>query len=610
MRKIFILFLLNCVCLFVCANVTNINLDSGLVIDNMGSTDASCTVDDGTATATTSGGTQPLTYSWENNADAGNLVSTTNPATGLAAGMYSVTVSDATGCVAVDSVAVASPPAPIILITQATNTTCGAEVGEILLLIEDSLQPFTYNWENAMDPGVSISTDNPITGLATGLYNVTITGVNGCTTTDMISIIEEDGPEILDIPVSDSSCGEANGGAVVSVSGGTMPYTYNWENSDTPGTSVSTTEVAGNLAEGLYNVSVTDANGCTSFGIATIGGTQALTFELSSTNPTCFGANDGTAGVLATGGTFYYTYQWSNGSTNEVALNLSGGIHTVTVTDTDGCSGTTQVELSEPGEIFFSTTSTNSTCSGLDNGTITVLDVSGGDGAPYLYSTDGVNYSPDSIFTDLAEGIYDVYVQDVNGCVTLENSTVESTTVLTLDYGEDVEIDFGESVDLFPTANFSLDTALYTWTWAQDTTLIFNTFPYNPTAQPNSTTTYTVTVTDANGCSVSDAITIEVNVERDVFIPNIFSPNFDGSNDVFMIFGGIGVARINSFRVFNRWGAKVHEAINFAPNSSEFGWDGRLRGNPVAQGVYVYHIEVDFVDGTSDSYRGDVTVVR
>jgi len=179
-----------------------------------------------------------------------------------------------------------------------------------------------------------------------------------------------------------------------------------------------------------------------------------------------------------------------------------------------------------------------------------------------------------------------------------------------LDYGENIEIDYGETVNLYPTTNFSLDTALYTWTWAQDTTLIFNNFSYNPIAQPATTTTYNVTVSDANGCSVSDAITVRVNIDRDVFIPNVFSPNLDGNNDIFIIFGGIGVARINSLQVFDRWGAKVHEAYNFSPNSSEFGWDGRLRGNPAAQGVYVYYVEVEFVDGVLDTYRGDVTIVR
>jgi len=610
MKKILIVFLCNLFCLSVFADKVNRGLDSGLVIDNVSATDASCIADDATATVMTSGGTQPLTYTWENNADAGTVVAMTNPATGLAGGMYTITVSDAVGCFAVDSVLVGLPPSPIVLGIGATDATCGNEDGAIAVFIEDSLQPFTYNWENAMNPGVTISTSDMPTNLATGVYNVTITGVNSCTVTASQAVGSEDGPEILDIPVSDSFCGEANGGAIVSLSGGTMPYTYNWENENVLGVPVSTTEVASNLAEGLYNLTVTDANGCTVFGIATVGGTQALTFDLSSTNPTCFGANDGTAGVLAMGGTFYYTYLWSNGSTNEVALNLPGGIHTVTVTDTDGCAGTAEVELSGPGEVFFSTTSTNSTCSGLNNGTVTILDVSGGDGAPYLYSIDNLTYSPDSIFTNLGEGLYDIYVQDANGCVALENSIVESTTVLELTYGEDVEIDFGESIDLFPTANFSLDTALYTWTWAQDTSLIFNNLPYNPIAQPNTTTTYSVTVTDANACSVSDEITIRVNVERDVFIPNVFSPNFDGSNDVFTIFGGIGVARVNTFQIFDRWGAKVHEASDFPPNSSEFGWDGRQRGSPVAQGVYVYYIEVDFVDGSSDSYRGDVTVLR
>jgi len=585
-------------------------LMSDLTIDNISSTDASCIADDGTATVTTSGGTQPLTYTWENAADVGTVVSVDNPATGLGAGLYNVTVSDAMGCTAMETVTVGMPPSPLILGKGVAEATCGNADGTIILLVEDSLEPFSFNWENTMNPGVNVSTDNPATGLTAGMYSVTITGNNGCTTVTDTTVTELDAPEISGVLAFTSTCGQTNGRAEVTVSGGTMPYTYNWEDSNAPGTNISISAVASDLPEGTYNVVVTDANGCTAFGSTTITGTPPLSFETTSIDPTCGGATDGSAAVNAEGGSFYYTYQWSNGSTEQAALNLPGGIHVVTVTDTDGCTGTAQVELSEPELIFFESTSSNSTCSGLNDGTITVLNVSGGDGAPYLYSIDGATFSPDSIFTDLGEGLYEIYVQDVNACVALGNQVIESTTELILDYGEDVEIDFGESINLFPTTNFSLDTALYTWTWEQDTTLIFNNFSYNPVAQPSTTTTYNVTVTDPNGCAISDVITVRVNVERDVFIPNIFSPNFDGNNDVFTVFGGIGVARIRTMQVFDRWGAKVHETSDFSPNSSEFGWDGKYKGNAAAQGVYVYYVEVEFVDGTSDTYRGDVTVVR
>lgn len=687
MKKIFIFILLNLFYAFVFANESNNRLYSGLTIDSIVSTDASCIAADGTATVTTSGGTDPLTYTWENIDNAGTIVSTENPATGLTAGTYSVTVSDAAGCAAMETVAVVAPDSPFLLGSGATEATCGNADGAILLLLEDGLEPFTYNWENAMNPGVTVSSDNPAMDLASGIYNVTVTGNNACTLTLTIPIPEEGGVEILDVLTSTSTCGQANGGALVTLSGGTMPYTYNWEDSNAPGTSVSITEVAGDLPEGIYNIAVTDANGCMAFGTATVSGTPPLTFETSSVDPTCVGATDGSAAVSAQGGSFYYTYMWSNGSTEQAALELPVGIHTVTVTDTDGCVGTTEVELTAPDDISFSTsstsacsgatngtisvqnitggmspysysadgmsyfmdsvltnlsegfydvyvqdvngcigitqaeisasesasfetTSTNSTCSGLNDGTITLLNISGGN-APYTYSIDGASYSTDSIFSNLGEGLYDVYVQDANGCVTLQNQLIENTTELILDYGEDVEIDYGETLNLFPTTNFSLDTALYTWTWAQDTTLIFNNFSYNPIAQPVTTTTYNVSVSDANGCSVSDAITVRVDIDRDVFIPNIFSPNSDGTNDLFTVFGGIAVAQINTMQVFNRWGAQVYEvSTNYFPLNPEFAWDGTHKGKPLAQGVYVYYIEIEFVDGTTDTYRGDVTIVR
>ena len=608
MKKIFTLFLGN-ILLLASANA-NGAFFSDLTIQDITSVNTSCTADDGTATVTTTGGVLPFTYEWEDLANAGTIISTSNPATGLGSSAYSLTVTDAAGCAATGTIVVGAPPSPVISNVIISAPTCAASDGFIELLVETGFEPYTFNWENTMNPGTSISTNNPLTGIAAGMYDITVTGNNGCSTSINVPISSPDAPEIVDIASNNATCGQSNGAALVTVSGGEIPYTYNWEDANGPGVSISTTEIISNLPEGIYNVVVTDYNGCDAVGSVTITGTPPLILTTTQINPTCSGILDGSAAVSAEGGSFYYTYEWSNGSIEQTALNLPGGTHRVTVTDTDGCSDSIQIVLIQPDEILFETTTSNSTCIGLNDGVITVFDVSGGDGAPYLYSSDGINFSTDSIITGLGEGLYEIFVQDSNGCIALNTQLVESSTELILDYGEDISINYGETVSFTPSTNFPLDTSLYTWTWAQDTSLIFNNLPYNPTAQPSSTTTYTVAVTDPNGCTVTDAITVRVNVRRDLFIPNVFSPNFDGSNDIFTIFGGVSVARIKTMAVYNRWGAKVYEANDFLPNDPQFGWDGQLRNGIASPGVYVYYIEVDFVNGTSDSYRGDVTLVR
>jgi len=324
-------------CLFVFGNESSKSFFTGLTIDNISSTDASCITNDGTATVTTSGGVAPLTYTWENVANVGTVISTTNPATGLATGTYSLTVSDMDGCTAMETVNVGAPPSPIILVVDSTSVlpTCGNADGSIGLLIEDSLEPFTYNWENTLTPGVSASTDNPAVNLSAGTYSVTITGNNACTTIRTVDLVETDAP-VLSILADGSTCGQANGVAFVEVlSGGTYPFTYNWENSNASGVSISTSEVAIDLSEGMYNVVVTDANGCTAFGTAAIGGTPPLNFTiLGGSDPTCLGANDGVVTARVQGGSFVYTYLWSNGGTQSTVSDLPIGTYTLTVSRT------------------------------------------------------------------------------------------------------------------------------------------------------------------------------------------------------------------------------------------------------------------------------------
>ncbi len=659
----------------------------GLTISNPVTTNADCSEPIGTAQVTVTGGTEPYDYSWESTTNPGTIVGTTNPANGLFEGTYTVFVSDANGCSVSETMTVNGTDSPTILGIQSSNSTCGNQDGSVTLLVGQGTEPYSYNWENTNNPGTSVSTDPMPSGLAAGTYSFTVTDANTCTVTSTATVSDEGGPDIFNVTVQNATCAAANGAIIIEVSGGTLPYIYNWEDTNNPGVSIGTSDVVTDLAEGEYTVVVTDAVGCSTFESVVITDTEGLSIETNSSNPTC-GENNGAVAVLVMGGTYYYTYQWSDGSTTQAVDSLPAGTYTLTVTDTDGCMGTAEIVLESGGDIAFETNVLDAGCSGSqdgtitvqnvsggtapylyavggmfttdsiftnlnpgtydvivqdaegceaatsatiattstdiilfetsvtdadclqsNNGTITVLNVSGGAGAPYLYSVGGIP-GTDSIFTDLSVGTYEVIVQDSIGCQASTSVNIQSASTLELDYGDEVSIDLGESVDLFPTANFPIDTVNYTWEWSQDSTLIFNDFPYNPTAQPVTTTTYTVTVTNSEGCTVSDEITIRIRRNRDVFIPNVFSPNFDGKNDVFMIYGGIGISQISSMQVFNRWGDMVFENTNFGTDDPAQGWDGTHRGRELNPGAYVYYIVVEFIDGTTDTYRGDVTIVK
>ena len=185
----------------------------------------------------------------------------------------------------------------------------------------------------------------------------------------------------------------------------------------------------------------------------------------------------------------------------------------------------------------------------------------------------------------------------------------EQPEAIGLDLGLDIEIEFCESVQLSAQVN-PLSGNDFTFAWSPAEGLSC-TDCAEPVAIPFQTTTYTVVATDMiTGCSDSDMVTVTVDDNRSVFIPNVFSPNYDGANDVFIVYGNKGVAQINSMRIYDRWGEMVFENTDLQPDDPEQGWDGMFRDQPMNPGVFVYVIEVLFVDGKTSQYSGDVTLVK
>ena len=124
-------------------------------------------------------------------------------------------------------------------------------------------------------------------------------------------------------------------------------------------------------------------------------------------------------------------------------------------------------------------------------------------------------------------------------------------------------------------------------------------------------TLYTWTVTDAHGCTGSASILVNVDYDRDVFIPNVFSPNDDGRNDDFKIYTGLGVTKINYFRIFDRWGNLIHEEHDLLPDANGAGkWDGSFHGDQMNPGVFIFVAEISFIDNTTLTYKGDITLVK
>jgi len=386
-----------------------INQPTALVASIGSTTNVLCNGGNSGATAATaSGGTGPYTYAWSNGA-------TTASNTGLTAGTYTVTVTDASGCTDTDVVTITQPIALVASIGSSTNILCnGGSNGSATVSASGGTAAYTFLWSNGMAMATA-------TGLSAGTYTVTVTDANGCTDTDVVTITE---PAVLVASISSSSnvsCNGANdGSATVSASGGTAAYTYLWSNGSSSAT------VTG-LAAGTYTITVTDANGCIDTDVVSITQPTALVAAISSQfDIACNGGNTGSATASASGGTAAYTYSWSNGATTVTASGLTAGTYTVTITDANGCTDTENVTLTEPALLVLSTTSTDVTCNGGIDGAVD-LTVSGGT-SPFSYSWSNGSVTED--LSGVASGTYTVIVTDVNGCSDITSETISQPSVL------------------------------------------------------------------------------------------------------------------------------------------------------------------------------------
>jgi gliding motility-associated-like protein len=191
------------------------------------------------------------------------------------------------------------------------------------------------------------------------------------------------------------------------------------------------------------------------------------------------------------------------------------------------------------------------------------------------------------------------------GCDSTHQISLKTASNLLLQLPADLTIELGDSIRLDPLTN-GLNLA---WQWSPPDGLSCDDCQ-RPWARPFETTRYTLTVTDENGCDATGEMLLTVPLNRRVFIPNAFSPNGDGINDVFLVFAGGNVARVRSFQLFDRWGEKIFEDFNFPPNDPAHGWDGFFKGKLMNPAVFVYKAEVEYVDGEVEVFRGDVALLR
>lgn len=350
-------------------------------------------------------------------------------------------------------------------------------------------------------------------------------------------------------------------------------------------------------------------SGSAAVSISRVTATATATSNYDGFNLSCADSSDGAAIATAANGFPPYTFSWSNGSTTTTAANLSGGqAYSVVVTDAAGCRDTAQLQLLAPSAITFTATGITTGCQGNNAGQLEISSVSGGS-PPYEFSIDGVFFQQLSslpvTIPDLSAGSYNLIMQDDNDCSLSQPVAISAPAELIVDLGPDETIQLGDSIKLEALLNFT--PAEWRWTplatVSRPDSLITH-------VSPTETTLYQLTATDANGCVATDWVRITVDETVEVYIPTAFSPNQDGINDRLFLFSGPGVKIVHRFQIYNRWGDRLYEAANFAPNDPTYGWDGNFLGEPMNAGVYVYYAEVETITGQRLLLKGELTLMR
>jgi gliding motility-associated-like protein len=444
----------------------------------------------GMATVTATGGTGAYTYLWSPSANS----QTTATATALAAGTHSVTVTDANACTSIATVQVLEPLA-LATTTSVIDAQCfGAATGSATVAGTGGTLNYAYLW----DANAANATTATAANLTAGTYYVTLTDANGCTTVDSAMVGQPANGVSTTISGTDLFCnGDNSGTATVVPTGGTgAGYTFLWDDAN-----AQTIATATGLAAGTYTVIVNDGNGCNVSNSVTINEPTVLSGTTSGTPASCFGVADGTAMIIATGGTTPYSYQWSapSFSIDSAVTGLAAGLHIVTVTDANNCTYIDSFEVLEPIGITTVMSTTPVLCNGGSTGTAAVNATGGNGGFTYAWSPSG---GTTSNATGLAAGWHYVTVTDLNGCFTIDSIEVIEPTGLTLTTTQ-IDVDcFGQSTGS-ATVNPNGGTAGYTYLW---NAAAGNQVSQTATNLPAGI--YNVTVTDANGCTKTISVTI------------------------------------------------------------------------------------------------------
>lgn len=539
-------------------------------------------------------------------------------------GVYFLSATDPqNGCTAADSLIVIDnqiQPQALVDFPEGQSLNC---IVDTLRLSATASQPasgndLTYTWQvltvgnlagNIFNPNVEVT--------AVGAYRLVVANtINGCQDTLDFQIgADFQEPTVLLQPSAQITCANPTVTLDATNSSVGVGFSLQWIGPDnqvlmdtSPTPEVNT---AGNYSLTIIN----ENNGCQNTGMVSVN-IDTLMPNIVIAEPGILDCSTTNIPIDASASSngIRYIYDWTTTNGNILEgqgssrININqAGIYSLNILDTiNGCSVIESVEViaeaSAIDEVFF--TVRPPSCDLITPARLTIDSVSGGEG-PYFFALEDDILSSTTVFNNLKPGEILLRAEDASGCEWEGMVTIPDIPDISVDLGEDIVINLGDTARLEAFVSGAYSTLLWTPTEVFDSSGNLVQF-----VSPSETTAYFVEARDDNGCKDSDWIVVSVLTTRKLFAPTAFSPNGDGNNDLMMLYAGEEVSKIRTFKIFDRWGNQVYGKEEFQPNDPTYGWDGRLNGQPMDPAVFVFFAEVEYIDGWVEMIKGDVVLMR
>jgi len=523
------------------------------------------------------------------------------------------------------------------------NILCSEDIAQLSVSVSPS-RPTKIHW-NTGDSTFSIQATKA------GIYSVIAENDAGCQNTAVITI---DSSAIrLNASIIQNKCfAEAKAQIDLSLTGGKLPYQYEWSDNNN-------VEDRINLTNGKYKVRVIDSALCAIQDSFEILSPPPLLLMLTAIASDCVKSKNGRVFTSVKGGVPPYTYQWSNGLTVPKVDTLAPGSYTFMVLDSHqcvspftfsigelapfsssrmdticansslqvgrstynltgryvdsmftirGCDSIVTTFLTVNLPVDFKLTAQSPGCIDKNDGKLNIDNLIGAPGFSYFLNEKVLNTTQ---VTGLAAGNYVVKIKDRLGCIAEKGIALTQPERIQLSLGRDTLVHFGDSLRLRIQTNLPANNIKNVqWSTSPSVGSCINCGPVYAYL-PTSDHVIKAILEGTTGCKAEDEIAVRVNREFKVFIPNIFKPSSPNpENQYLTIKGGHQISQIKYFRIFNRYGDRVFEAQNFLPDDFLQGWDGKFRNTDAATGVYVYIVELVFLDGSEKFIKGDFVLMR